>query len=261
MKKTILISISLLLVTFLLSCGKQSELVQTAKNITEYYSEKESDKKDNAVSQLGGDTPFCNHVFGYHSIDAWLFDYANKINPEAEQNFILLFGRTEDCNRRFFMDYYGIPKEDYWNIYDKEFIIDNPNSFDINFYNPDIWFSDDYFKNPLFVQEGKVASEEGSVIIRPEDDTIHTDRYFTICGSLIDFVGEEKFNEFKAKYGGTENFNILNFIKEFNISKEDFKNCTETQLLVTYGVYNTDYIYGTEEMQKEYFEKHILTQK
>ena len=211
---------------------------------------------ESSEAGVGNDTPFCSHVFGYHAIDGWLLDY---VDESKEQRFIELFGRTEDCNRRFFMDYYGIPKEKYWEIYDKESILADPDVYNIEYYNPDIWFSDDYYKNPLFVQEGKTAPEENSVIIRPEGDTIHTDRYFTICESLIDFVGEEEFNEFRNKYGGTADFNILKFIDEFGISKEDFKKCTETQLLATYGIYNTDYVYGTPEMQKEYFEKHIIT--
>ena len=235
----------------------EAEAAESVERTGEYSaSDSKTNSKDANGAGIGNDTAFCSHEYNYHQIDGWLLDY---VDESKEQRFIELFGRTEDYNRRFFMDYYGISKEDYWKIYDKESILADPDVYNIEYYNPDIWFSDDYYKNPLFVQEGKTAPEENSVIIRPEGDTIHTDRYFTICESLIDFVGEEKFNEFRNKYGGTADFNILKFIDEFGISKEDFKKCTETQLLATYGIYNTDYVYGTPEMQKEYFEKHIIT--
>ena len=235
----------------------EADATESVEHAGEYSaSDSKTNGKDANGAGIGNDTAFCSHEYNYHQIDGWLLDY---VDESKEQRFIELFGRTEDYNRRFFMDYYGIPKEDYWKIYDKESILADPDVYNIEYYNPDIWFSDDYYKNPLFVQEGKTAPEENSVIIKPEGDTIHTDRYFTICESLIDFVGEEEFNEFRDKYGGTADFNILKFIEEFGISKEDFKKCTETQLLATYGIYNTDYVYGTPEMQKEYFEKHIIT--
>ena len=235
----------------------EADATESVERTGEYSaSDSKTNGKDANGAGIGNDTAFCSHEYNYHQIDGWLLDY---VDESKEQRFIELFGRTEDYNRRFFMDYYGIPKEDYWKIYDKESILADPDVYNIEYYNPDIWFSDDYYMNPLFVQEGKTAPEENSVIIKPEGDTIHTDRYFTICESLIDFVGEEEFNEFRDKYGGTADFNILKFIEEFGISKEDFKKCTETQLLATYGIYNTDYVYGTPEMQKEYFEKHIIT--
>lgn len=220
----------------------------------------EGSTESSAESAIGGDFEPCNHVYNYHQIDGWLLDYVDTFEPGLHQRYMDLFLKTEDYNRRAFMDYFGIPKEDYWKIYDKDSILADPDVYNIEYYNPDIWFSDDYYKNPLFIQEGKAAPEEGSVMIRPEDDTIHTDRYFTICESLVDFVGEEEFNKFKAKYAGTEDFNILNFIKEFNISKEDFESLTQTRFVdFTFSIYNSDYVYGTPEMQKEYFEKHIIT--
>lgn len=124
-----------------------------------------------------------------------------------------------------------------------------------------MWYIDNYSTNSNFLVDDNPAPDSGSITIRPENDTIHTDRYFTIHKSLINLVGEERFDEFKQKYGGTEYFNVLNFINYFNISRESFEICMEEQRKTSSYIYNMDYVYGTEEQQKMYFEKHIIEVK
>lgn len=232
--------------------------------------EGESITKENSVTEknetseetgIGGDFIWCCHSFFYHSINGDLYEFIEEKSPGAFDKFGEMFSPTEDFNVRFCFDYFGIPKEMWWEIFNKEYIMENYSDEDKLFYDADLWFSDTYYMEDAFLVEPGVCPEADSVYIRPEGDDIHTDRYFTIHPSLINYVGEDKFEEFKNKYAGTEDFNILNFIKYFNISKETFSELTETKAPGTgkiYYIYNTEYVYGTEEMQRQYFERQPL---
>lgn len=213
---------------------------------------------------IGGDFIWCCHRFEYHNIEGNVRDFIESKSPGAFDKFGDMFSPTEDFNVRFCFDYFGIPKEMWWDIYDKDFISKHYKDYEMFKFDEDLWFSDTYYMEDIFLVEPGVCPEANSVYIRPEDDDIHTDRYFTIHPSLINYVGEDKFEEFKNKYAGTEDFNILNFIKYFNISKETFSKLTETKAPGTgkiYYIYNTEFVYGTEEMQKQYFEKQPLDLK
>ncbi len=260
MKRMISILLPFILLICLFACGKQTEQLTNQYIETSISNSNDVEESQDTVdSEIGGDFEPCNHIYNYHQIDGWLLDYVDSFEPGLYHKYADLFLKTEDFNRRAFMDYFGIPKEDYWKIYNKDSILAEPDAYNIEYYNPDVWFSDDYYKDPLFIQASKIAPEENSVTIKPKDDTIHTDRYFTICESLIDYVGEKEFNEFRNKYGGTADFNILKFVDEFDISRDDFEKLTQTHFAdFTFSIYNSDYVYGTPEMQKEYFEKHIL---
>ena len=226
-----------------------------AHNETSRFSE-EITSTESYEENVGNDDPLCNHEYCYHAIDGCFLTYVDEHAPGWSDKFIDMFGRTEDCNIRFFTDYFGIPKEDFWVIvgsHASDFGIDYE-----DFFNTDRWYADDYATNEYFIADDNSAPDSGSVMIRPEGDTIHTDRYFTIHKSLIDFVGEDRFEEFKELYGGTDGFNVLNFIDYFHISRERFANIMEEQKKSSNYIYNVDYVYGTEEQQKMYFEKHII---
>ena len=78
---------------------------------------------------------------------------------------------------------------------------------------------------------------------------------------MIQYVGEDSFNEFKKQYSGTEHFNILNFIKYFDISKEEFDSIYESEDYHSICIpYKSEYLYGTSEMQAIYFEKHPIVE-
>ena len=208
------------------------------------------------VENVGGDDPECNHKYCYHTIDGCFSTYVEEHAPGWFDKFVDMFGRTEDCNIGFFTDYFGIPKEDFWTI-----VGSKASDFGIDyadFYNTDRWYADDYATNEYFLADDNPAPDSGSVMIRPEGDTIHTDRYFTIHKSLIDLVGEENFNEFREAYAGTADFNVLNFIDYFDISEESFTECMEEVKKTSLYIYNVNYVYGTEAEQKMYFEKHII---
>lgn len=263
MKKIIIVFLSVILTVSLAACDNPdnnpllttTDKADTLINETSTFPEEITTAKIHEEN-IGGDDPLCNHEYHYHTIDGCFTEYVDKYAPGWSQKFIDMFGYTEDCNIRFFTDYFGIPKENFWAI-----VGSHASNLGINyeeFFSTDRWYADDYATNEYFITDDNPAPDSGSVMIRPENDTIHTDRYFTIHKSLIDLVGEERFDEFKELYGGTENFNVLNFIDYFNISYGSFSNCMEEQKKSSFYIYNVDYVFGTEEQQKMYFEKHII---
>lgn len=269
MKKLGIFLLTTFLIVSMTSCGSHnndSSLTTTSKtnymvnpnNETSRFSKKIT-STESYEENIGGDDYICNHEYYYHTIDGCFISYVDKHSPGWSEKFIDMFGRTEDCNIRFFTDYFGIPKEDFWVIvgsHASEFSVDYE-----DFFNTDRWYADDYATNEYFITDDNPAPDLESIKIRPEGDTSHTDRYFTIHKSLINLVGEERFNEFKEKYGGTEYFNVLNFIDYFKISRESFEICMEDQRKASFYIYNVDYVYGTVEQQKMYFEKHIIEVK
>lgn len=246
------------------STENNSDIVsQTEETSQETLSDKLVTNEENIG--IGGDgISLCCHIPQYHAIEGFVFEFINKKSPGAFDKFEELFSYTEDFNTRFCFDYFGIPKEMWWEVNDKELVSKHREDYEMFFYDADLWFSDTYYKEDVILLEPGVATDADSVFIRPKGDNIHTDRYFTIHPSLINYVGKDKFEEFKNKYAGTEDFNILNFIKYFNISKETFSKLTETKeprTEIIFYIYKTEYVYGTEEMQKQYFEKQPLDLK
>ena len=265
MKRIISLFIMIVLVISFVACGKETRSPKnnsiSLQNITNNIST--SEKNMIETDNIGGnDVMPCNHIWEYHGIDSYYLNYVEKKAPGWTDKFSDMFIQTEDFNLRVFADYFGISKDALSKIISQEII-----DFKIaeGVYSKaddiDLWYIDNYSTNSNFLVDDNPAPDSGSVMIRPENDTIHTDRYFTIHKSLINLVGEEYFNEFKEKYGGTEYFNVLNFIDYFNISRESFEICMEEQRKNSSYIYNVDYVYGTEEQQKMYFEKHIIEVK
>ena len=218
---------------------------------------------DSHEENIGGnDVVSCNHIWEYHGIDSFYLNYVEERAPGWTDKFSDMFIKTEDFNLRVFADYFGISKVVLSRIVSQE-IIDFKIAEGVYSKADDIelWYTDNYSINRNFLVDDNPAPDSGSVMIRPENDTIHIDRYFTIHKSLIVFVGEERFEEFKELYGGTDGFNVLNFIDYFHISRERFANIMEEQRKTSSYIYNVDYVYGTEEQQKIYFEKHIIEVK
>lgn len=181
------------------------------------------------------------------------------------------------------LEYFSIPKEDYvkwiesvkgwysksdfWNTYFSVEGDKNPPP------NADFEVAALYSEHPenseRFIYKDFKYDGIDTVVKRPDNETEkkYISLYYTIDYRLIAYVGEEKFNSFKDKYYGTEDFNILKFIEEFNIDKEKMIWINENYFYPKYvykdGVnkiysYNPDYLYGTDEMKEEYFSIHPL---
>ena len=92
--------------------------------------------------------------------------------------------------------------------------------------------------------------------------TLHSDEYHTIPAALSDLVDASEFKTWKsqsAKGSGGCNIStdIVSFVKDFSIAKEDFINIYNAAL-GTLGNYNIDIIYSEDEGAAEtyYCEKH-----
>ncbi|MHC1695164.1 MAG: hypothetical protein AB9835_07810 [Eubacteriales bacterium] len=175
------------------------------------------------------------------------------------------FVKTIDINPRSFCLYFGISKDEYKNIYSymgnrEDTIFKDDSSGDIYFYIDELFGTQEQLINKFALDSYKslaIKSEE----IMPEGDTEHTYTYHTIHYTLIEYVGAEKYAEFKNKFAGTEDFNILNFIKYFDIDRATYEKIIsadgwtdEYDVFHNYlRPYNPDYLYGDEDMINEYF--------
>ncbi len=111
-------------------------------------------------------------------------------------------------------------------------------------------FFGEWYNSKVFIKEN-YAPEYHSVCIMPDSDgCTHTSYYHMIDSRLIKAVGADAFESFKEKYAGSENFNIIKFTEEFRIDKNTYENIYESVL----PPYNAAYLYGHENMRKEYFE-------
>lgn len=233
------------------------------------------------------DTVCPEHPDWFHSLSAELADYAESLRPEEDKlqdpdaylkindQYFNIFVRTEDINPISFCRYYGISKEEYVQLYERmnhleSFINDyregRYESFAI-YYQIDALFSDGEEFNEYFMKDSFKDRAIKSERIMPKEECNHTYTYHTIHYTLIEFVGEEKYNEFKEEFAGTEDFNIINFLNYFQIDKELYLKMMEEagHTGVLRGkdskylhFYHPQYLFGSEEEQELYFVCHPL---
>ncbi len=285
-KIIILLIVSAICISILTSCslslGKQNSEVTDLDENTDKISTTETSiiDTDEAVDPIYLEDG-AKYVFAFGCLDYLYLGWcqSNGYIPEnidlnsLVNEYVNIFGRTEDANNIALMDYYDIPQNtyiSYWNYrresdaksnnYDSEAKKQFEQEFKIELAFDD-WFSEDVLPadNKTFINPYYKYDDPKSVVIRCADDEIHTSRYYTINGFLVQYVGEDGFNEFKNKYAGTQEFNILNFIKYFDISKEEFDAIYESEDYHSICIpYKSEYLYGTPEMQATYFEKHPI---
>ena len=214
------------------------------------------------------ESPDNKHTYEYFCLDGILSSYigVERINKEATK-----FAGTEDYNVRAICEYFGIDKKTYTDLYDSYFdrlsaakYGEMPDIFMFAYgYQYDAWFDGDYWDNELFLAEGYKAPEydtyRGEV---PEGDN-HTRRYYTVDWRLIEYVGTEKFEAWLADNPEASDRNIIKFISDFGITREQYVKIYDIARNGKAGStivlpYKTDYLFGTEEMITEYFTVHPL---
>ncbi len=165
----------------------------------------------------------------------------------------VVFSKSFDFNQRSFCRYFGITEKEYSeaiSVFSNFEMYGEGGQYMAEKYPVGIYGTYDDFIE-VFVREEYRADYRTEECI-PGDDCVHTFTYHTITDELIDYVGEEEYAGFREKYYGTEDFNILQFIEYFDISEEEMeKILTESEDLLP--AYKTEYLYGDEEMQREYF--------
>lgn len=117
-----------------------------------------------------------------------------------------------------------------------------------------LWTSADRESDPRLILPGFEAPQTDTVTLRPEGDDVHTDRYFTIDGCLIEYVGADRFLEYKKTTGGSPDFNILTFISRFGLTRWD--------VIAAFSQYRgfdgppypycVDRLFGTDSQRDEY---------
>ena len=208
------------------------------------------------------------HGMNYHEIDSILYDYIGQDLFMSKINE--MFAGTEDVNIAAVCEYFDISKEEYMSLYeptyDSRIVAKKGEKPAITLYfycfEYDAWFDGDYWDNELFLIDGYKAPEydtfHGEV---PEGDN-HTRRYYTVDWRLIEYVGTEKFEAWLADNPEASDRNIIKFISDFGITREQYDKIYAVPLLNGTGrillPYNPDYLFGTEEMIKEYFTVHPL---
>jgi len=199
-------------------------------------------------------------------------DYAYKFVDDANKDeFSKMMDFTMSGSMGGFIDYFGINKEDYSDAIEEYFSAgfkEWQNYFWV-VSEYDALFSEQYFEHPAFCIDLWDISNRRSVTVRPSSEiSEHTNIYHTIDFRLINYVGGRDFKEFYDKYAGGLDFNIVNFVEYFEISKEEYVEIIEDFYKGIEGYfiginpncyiypYNPDYLYGTEEMREQYFCRH-----
>jgi len=212
--------------------------------------------------------PLYIHIRGYSGIASYVTEHF--LTPEQSEKFKDMFP-DENYNYGQFIDYFGIDKDEFIALVnEQEALIAKDRGMSLEKYRAnwadfaslwDIWFSDNYFEHPWLINPDAGYSEESgktitSVFCRYEGDTVHTDMYYTIDYRLINYVGLDKFEAYKEKYAGTENFNVLHFLDHFGIDKELYDKLWFEEN-ITLPI-RAKYVFGTKEMQEEYFSRQSL---
>ena len=153
-------------------------------------------------------------------IDAYFdLSFASRLADDWQVNtFRRLFEYSSAFTLGYFLDYYMIPMETL------EAALAETESHDFNYAasQVEVWYGD-HADDPAFIWDGYVPIENSaSVTLRPSGESDFTDLYYTVDSALIDFVGEKAFAGFKDRFGGTGDFNIVNFIRTFGVTEEDY---------------------------------------
>lgn len=188
----------------------------------------------------------------FHGGVFWISSEHENLAPieESRWYFDVLCDSCFDFNQRSFCRYFSVPEEEYraaiayraekFGTYG-QYIVDN---YPIGIYGT----YDDFIR--VFVRKEYRDSYRTEECI-PSEDCIHTFTYHTITDELMDYVGNDRYLAFREKYYGTEDFNILKFIEEFSITKEEMEQILEESADLV-DAYKVEYLYGTPEEQELY---------
>ena len=185
---------------------------------------------------------------------------SDLISREDFDKYCMRFSKTADMNYGALIRYFGISRADYEKAVEK---VKSSREYPENIFTElfgfadryDEWFSDDY--ESFFLSETYDPPRPESITVRPPEDTIHTDRYFTIDSALLRFVGEYGVGVFTERFAGTEYFNVINYLGYFEINRDVFNWLYRNADAVPY---NTDYIYPDVDADPDEVAAYFLIQ-
>ncbi len=218
------------------------------------------------------------HRAYYFNIDGLLLtEYVNeKAGSSIYDEYLMLFNETTDINVPALCEYYGITKEEYvanCNKFIEEFGKSKEGEIPIYLmlrlpsFRYDTIFSEEYWNHSDYLLNDYVTPEIDDHYTSLDDRNGYTKRYYIIDRRLIEYVGVDEFEEWLDSASDTEQ-NIIEFVEHFGITREIYediyrKDCWQeaTEHTVARWLflpYNPDYLFGTPEMQEEYFTVHPL---
>lgn len=214
------------------------------------------------------------HSIEYSIVSGTVISYINLKAGTNEHygifdtEYIAMFDCTEDIVTPAMLDYYGITKEEYIEYYNST-LPEAPEGerprflLSLYVYRYDAMFADQYWNHPDFLLSDYVLPEIDSYYTSLEDRGGYTKRYYRIDSLLIEHVGVDEFEKWLEEKEDVDQ-NILDFVEYFGITREIYEDVYRETCYDIYTrkwillPYNPDYLFGTPEMQDEYFKVHPL---
>jgi len=179
--------------------------------------------------------------------------------------YIEIYGMTDDCNYGAICEYYGVTKEEYIEFCKRHLerhcavpYGEKPvYNYEPVMLNWDAWFTEEYWDHPDFVFSTYDSDVYDCYYTSVPDRGNYTRRYYRIDYDLIQYVTEEEFYKWIDAVEDKEQ-NIVAFIEYFDIDEEEYRAIYEYKggKVGNPTPYNPDYLFGTPEMQEEYFTVH-----
>lgn len=132
----------------------------------------------------------------------------------------------EEFSYGFWLEYFKITKEEYIAYLDWAVDMNDPEAvekFDKAYPLARCvsgWYSGNYYTYEHFVLPN--AAYKPDHYYAKNTDGKHNSRYYAIHESLIEYVGESKFEEFLEKYEDTTDCNIVKFVEYFDLDYVEF---------------------------------------
>ena len=244
-----------------------------------WYGQEELDQWYAEVKESnGGDTYDGKHVRYYYAIDGKFID--EMISREVfENHYRPLAEGTKRINMSMICEYYGITKEEYMEVYTFEdykapygeapFVL----LWNLDFYRFDAIFSDKPWDHPDYLLPLYTPPEIDDHYTEIADRNGYMRDYYIIDRLLIEYVGTDAFEQWLANTEDADQ-NIVEFVKGFRITREIYEDIYRETCFVEASKigfdykdywqmlpYNPDYLFGTAEMQEEYFKVHPLNKE
>ncbi|MBO7245564.1 MAG: hypothetical protein J6V56_02245, partial [Clostridia bacterium] len=207
------------------------------------------------------------HISGYYGLE--LHFVVSGLPQEIQSKYYTMFDYTEYCAPGHVLEYFDIQWEDYIGFYtDYEYRrIMSLGEYEhygtpvyAEFYPifaEDVWYDSEFWNDERFVPYGYKYADLKDYYTHIEDRNGYTRYYYIIDRLLIHYVGQDQFDQW-LENTPDEQQNILKFIEDFEITREIYDDIFKDE---EFKAHNTDYLFGTSEMQEEYFKVHPLNKE
>ena len=133
----------------------------------------------------------------------------------------------------------------------------------LDLYRYDAIFSEQFWNHPDYLLSSYVVPAIDDYYTSLKDRNGYMRVYYLIDSLLIEYVGVDEFEKWLEEKEDIDQ-NILDFVEHFGITREIYEDIYRETCYNQYTgnwsmlPYNADYLFGTPEMQDEYFKVHPL---